>query len=615
MTRENKVGLLVTSSFLCLVGAVVGLKLQEPEKAAPAPTDNRVADLNIPSNSPSTATDNPSARARSREARERKTLPPDTWKSAASEKDARPTTSTPPPPPTPPTASPLDGLPEFQLPAAKQTRSSADSKSSGSKDKIEEPRPVPPAGGSGLLELPAEKKKDAPSSKRDESKPTSTLPMPATPPLSGDAPGRPVPLDSLPGLPPPNDKKISPPDKKTAASQSKDGPPPIPVPAAPPLPAADKSAPPVMPEPVGNPSPPPPLPAGSTEKQAPPGKDKSENTGSGRKQDSDTPPLPAVPPVPSLPVPATPGSAEPPPRPPEMAPAGPKPAGDGAPLTITVPPPAAVGVSPPPSAKPPTAENGSRLTPDPARRADDPTAPPTPGATPSADAQARGPENSLFIRDPAAPARPGSSPPDASRGGNAPLAPPVPMPSTSAPPPGSSPQAGQVPPAPSLLPAKFDTEGRTSPLPIKDPGLSGPPAPPGATPSAPLPAMGTNSTPSGGASATVDPSRLTPMPVAIAGPPAAATSPPAALRPSGAVTSHQFQTHTCQAGETLQSICSHYYGSEAYATALDQYNRKEAWGPNTLSQNDGRIVPGGKLIIPDRRYLEVAYSVFIRQAP
>jgi hypothetical protein len=72
---------------------------------------------------------------------------------------------------------------------------------------------------------------------------------------------------------------------------------------------------------------------------------------------------------------------------------------------------------------------------------------------------------------------------------------------------------------------------------------------------------------------------------------------------------HAYTEYTCQAGDTLQSICRTAYGSERYAGALYNYNRRDA-APNAISEF-GEVKPGASLFLPDKRHLEDAYGALI----
>src|SRR5262249_50062553 len=56
MKREHKIGIAVTCTFLCLAGAVIGLKMQEQqmqEQPAPLPSDPTLAEAKLPAEDPS----------------------------------------------------------------------------------------------------------------------------------------------------------------------------------------------------------------------------------------------------------------------------------------------------------------------------------------------------------------------------------------------------------------------------------------------------------------------------------------------------------------------------------------------------------------------------------
>jgi nucleoid-associated protein YgaU len=82
-------------------------------------------------------------------------------------------------------------------------------------------------------------------------------------------------------------------------------------------------------------------------------------------------------------------------------------------------------------------------------------------------------------------------------------------------------------------------------------------------------------------------------------------------RPTGTVTVHAYSEYKCQEGDTLQNIAKRAYGSEAYAEALFNYNRRDAQ-PNTISEQ-GTVKPGGILFIPDLKYLENTHGALINR--
>jgi nucleoid-associated protein YgaU len=87
------------------------------------------------------------------------------------------------------------------------------------------------------------------------------------------------------------------------------------------------------------------------------------------------------------------------------------------------------------------------------------------------------------------------------------------------------------------------------------------------------------------------------------------TARPSGPRPIQTVTVHAYTQYTCQTGDTLQSICQRAYGSERYANALFNYNRRDA-APNTISEF-GDIKVGANLFLPDKKHLEDAYGALI----
>jgi hypothetical protein len=112
---------------------------------------------------------------------------------------------------------------------------------------------------------------------------------------------------------------------------------------------------------------------------------------------------------------------------------------------------------------------------------------------------------------------------------------------------------------------------------------------------------------------TTPPLQYSPTPVASGGaatlPPVREPARPAVPRPAGSVTVHAFTEYTCQAGDTLETICQRAYGSERYAKALSNYNRRDA-APNAISEF-GDVKVGANIFLPDKRHLEDAYGALI----
>jgi hypothetical protein len=123
--------------------------------------------------------------------------------------------------------------------------------------------------------------------------------------------------------------------------------------------------------------------------------------------------------------------------------------------------------------------------------------------------------------------------------------------------------------------------------------------------SAPLPARlvpMTVDVPNGSAPTTVAPP--TAMPTAAPLRPVAESAPPAPpVRQTGTVLSWDESLHVAQAGDTFQKISARYYGSDAYAQALLQYNRNHPQTSDALHQ-DGALKAGDKVFVPPAEILE-----------
>jgi hypothetical protein len=68
--------------------------------------------------------------------------------------------------------------------------------------------------------------------------------------------------------------------------------------------------------------------------------------------------------------------------------------------------------------------------------------------------------------------------------------------------------------------------------------------------------------------------------------------------------------YVCKAGDTYRSISAHFYLNEAYAEALQLYNRNHPRASDAM-RRDGTLVPGETLYIPPSGILEERHSAVI----
>jgi hypothetical protein len=553
MSRENKAGVLVTCCFLCLVGAVIGIKMREP--AGTQGPDTAPVEVAANQATPPALNIDPHPKT------------PDTT-------SARSGLTPPSTKPASPATSALSGLDRAKPPAAKPDAGllfPPDTKKAATGDTVKKDG-APPAPA-GLFDLP-----DVDMTTKPKPPTSATAPV-ARPPA-------PKPADSLfPDLPPPGDSGAG--GKKPSASGllSGDLPPPPPSTEKKKTAAGARPLPGDLPPPLPGEAALPPPPAGSgglgsgADKSLPGGTDrKSDHTDlAGSAAKTSTAPTVKIGSVDALPPPpaatdkpaATGIGGLPPPPPP--------PIGDAAAdrKTIVPPSPSEVGIGPPPVRPAPAADptpkpsTDSQFTPGRSSERVAPT-PITPPATDPAPAAGRG--GSVGLGTPV-PAGDVPAPRESTRSTPPSVIPAALDPSTA----GSGPVRGSPP----VVPVRMtDVEERISPTP---------------------------------APVTTPPLQYSPTPVASGG---AASLPavreparPAVPRPAGSVTVHAYTEYTCQAGDTLQSISQRAYGSERYANALSNYNRRDA-APNTLSES-GDIKAGGVIFLPDKRHLEDAYGALI----
>lgn len=591
MSREHKAGLVVTCSFLCLVGAVIGLKLREPAPGDTAVADaSKPPDINIPNKNSEPRGDRPDFRSpavRSDKPDGKGKKPPET------PAGVKPPGERPVAPALTPVGdlgppSWTGDLPPFNADGHKPGKDNEkkDKKNSAGPGGL--PPELPPFEG------PRKNDRDGKDTKPAPGVPEVPFPSPAflDSPRKDDKKGPPSPTVPL--------------DDKKSSGNGKDGdcPPapgigtmtpldPFPPPPAPrdKAPAERGGSP--LPAPVGG---------GPVGLGGPPPEAKSP-TGTVPTPDKEKAggPIAPFPPLPGGDLKAPdrvltpPGTGTPRPTPaaiPDKAvgpPAGPSPIGGD------LPPPGSLGVQPPPRPSDrglPGRDGGFQAAP--------PEGPPAAVKSPSDPAPAppestSGGPRSLYIRDPyARPAAGADSAPPA-----APIA-PVPSP---APPPAASP----TPPAgspPGLIPAGLggaDTgTGRApAPLAIKEVGTTPariePVPEPGPAPAAPLP-ISSVPPPAG---------RIEPRPIAASSDPTArsAVPTPPARRP-GTVTMHEAVEYSWRAGDDWRALALKHYGSEAYGPALQQYNRADGRLDESGTPRAGSPV----IYLPTKQHLEENYA-------
>lgn len=262
-------------------------------------------------------------------------------------------------------------------------------------------------------------------------------------------------------------------------------------------------------------------------------------------------------------------------------------AGQGA-TPPPVPPPTAAGQGAPPPVPPPAGNTAA-------------------GAPPAMSI----PGHEVPAGNPMAPppAAPAPAPIGGGDGFNVP--PPTAVPAT-APPPANSGSFG-APPGPGM-------GGQPGAMPAPSPGLTAQPSPtpleaprPTAIPTATgnglaaAPQGDARGMPGfGGASASVV---TTPMLASAAGhtPPIAPV--PAATMNSPQVDSYDEQMHRARPGDSFAAISQQYYdGSDRYAKALQQFNLNHPMAPTGMAQNPGQLAPNQMVFIPPKRILEKYYG-------
>jgi LysM repeat protein len=584
MTRETKVGLVVSCSFLCLVGAVVAVKMRQPadaiaqadsgnsppatgkpkaapesgEKMPPAPEVNvpPPPDKGLPKADPlalpaiPSPTDAPTQSADAGESTKHARGKPSSeshLKTAAASEPA-----VEPPPGAPPTGGNSALLPSI---------SNGDKSSTPAGTEPPIPPPLPGAGPTPALEPPphaaavpqpgpdagafagkekeggndrtakekrdhkesGEKEKDKAIPTAPPTEPSSSTGTIAPPPGTGAVP---LPSLSEPGPPPPTAAPLPGPKPEVANEHINGSPPPSGAPA--PIPAVEPPPPSPSPAPIGNATPLPPIGgmASALEKSAPGprpapvGKADAPSLLPTAKSDA---PLPAPIGKPDSPAPI--GSPSPEPLHSDFIPKGPPP-----------------GTEPPPA---------------------------TPASAPIGDSK----KNRVTL-EPIRPVSDGvveSNPPTGARTpGNTPAPIGSPTPPSAAP---TQPVVG------TLLPAALPPQPAPQPQPAALPPIGS--------------AVG-NTTP---------PIRL---PEAMPAKPLA----PAAQPVTTQVISYEEMRHTLAPGETYESLSKQFYNSDAYAKALQMWNQNHPRASDAMAR-DGSIVPGEKLFVPPVEQLEQHYAAVI----
>ena len=87
----------------------------------------------------------------------------------------------------------------------------------------------------------------------------------------------------------------------------------------------------------------------------------------------------------------------------------------------------------------------------------------------------------------------------------------------------------------------------------------------------------------------------------------AATAPKAIARPQPQVIVYDEQEYRAAAGDTFEKISTKYYGTDKFAEALRRHNRHHARASLQMT-NEGTLVPGERLYIPPADILEQRYG-------
>jgi hypothetical protein len=575
MKLEHKIGIGITCTFLCLCGAVIGLKMQEQtppaesqQVAVPDPTP--VDPPKEQSTPPATSSDSPPPR------RHKEDNPPP----PAPETVASGSRSTPPSPAsasagtnTPSTLNrenpsglsnksivPISGLPGNQLDASKgrvppislnplpvapkvqgakefgSFGGNSASGSSGNKTAPPETLALPPSRSETTRFQPppyiiptsatAQTPSLSPPPPSATPKPTGSVPSPSAASISGQGPSSSPNGSATPQIVTPPERfalsatSSSPPAPVRPKSESTTGGTPSGLPPLTGGSSATGATP--IPPPVGNLTSVTP----SIENKTPPTRDPAFGTGAVKPSDS------IKPSAPSSVAPPPPASSAPNPWPSSMAPS---PVGTAPSLN---PKPQATSISPVPLTSSPQP----------------PLAPPTPLAPPSSPSPT--------------------------------LSSPVPLPNMPAPPTAptiSTPTPLPAPSAPTPPPLK-PPEGSSSFVPDNRASSSSTPGSFGNTAPAPLPTIASPSTPI--------------RPVASAPPP---------NNNRADVKYYDEQTYEVRPGDTYESISKRFLMTDKFAKALQLHNRNHPRAGREMA-NSGTLTPGEKVYIPQAYILEERYG-------
>ncbi len=596
MTRETKLGLVVSCSFVCLLGTVLFVKMQEggavpqspyakadgstpdiPEEPAPiqvtvAPTAPGSESSSAPAAPTGSSGENRPDPVLAMQAQSPPTLDPNVKRTAATadplpgaNKDTNMTPPVPDPAPTPAPTSPPSSPPapnnDFSafVPAAGLPSAPAPSSPTPTpipQGKNEPPKPPPTLDGLPKQE-PEKSSKDAaptvPPAPDGLTRPGSETPKPELEGKNVEKGNKPAPGHN-------SQRETKDKEKKTAD---------IPVSPPPGLENKNDSSPAV------------PFPTPDPKAAAPEGLPDQLGT---------TPPSPASPRGEHRPAPAPieaplPGTNA---APKEPAPVAPQHGASHSAEGFGLPTPGTGRLTPPP--KPPSAsESPSPATPIPD---------PVPGTGTSTSTGSTG--GATRPKTPAV-APPGASPtPAPAPHATVPPLPVIPSPTPN----GSEARAPGATPPPSAL-----TTGTMNP-PTPDPSVSlGKPMNPTragnqyaqapARPADPLP-TGSHPLPPVGA------------PVAGTSPPIAVPMPPGATPIAASrvpqVESYDEETYVCRANDSFEAISNHYYSSKKYAQALMLFNRNHPRATAALQKDAPVLAEGQALYIPPIRILEKQYA-------
>jgi hypothetical protein len=565
MTRENKVGLAITGSFLCLVGVVVWMKSQEP---AAGPPSNREQYVAVSSSTPPAAAGQSGKLEEGKGPEGKKSTEGPGEPSGEPRSPAPETSSFPPPPPgdshllaARPFGSTGGGPSGDRGPQPGPEKSTGKQPSSGSGPSFspfsEEPKETSPAGPA-VGQEPDPKGKMPPSGRTGAAVVLPPPPAGQLLPVSGQSGGRsPVEISSGPGLFPSSTPEKSSPAQPGLGGSGKTGTPGTETKTlGGPSPAPTAAMPLEQPAPLGGPpvggAPPPPSPVTSS----PGGGQPAHGFGAGTLN------VPAEP----KPAPATPAS----------------------------------GGAPPPSPTPPFSS---------------PSTGPASGASPSKPASSGGFE--AMPAPPPLPARGG----DPGLGSPLPAAPPSGSGATPPPPPAASSFSG----TPSALPPSTAGQSGFAPAPA---GAT-PTTPDRSTfmpdhGQSPTP----SSLPGGNSGGTAAPHSLSggassPMPPAPAPLPAFTGAAPTLLPPAGrtggvqpaiSVDSWEEKSIQSQPGDTWESLSrAHFGGSPNYAEALKRYNIDRGPSGEQLKLSP-TLPPGMTLSIPSAQILNEKYNATIQKS-